>query len=276
LNILIGADPELFAYDKETGIPKSVHDILPGDKLHPIIVPRGAIQVDGVAAEFNINPTEDERTFMTNIKSVRRILDSILAAKDNKLELKAVPVAYFPKNYFESLPSYSKALGCEPDYSAYTKDVNPKPVTDEPFRTGSGHVHIGWTAGKERDKEHFEQCCEIVKELDFVLYNSSLLWDNDEKRRQLYGAPGAFRPKAYGLEYRVLSNAWLNERATQRFIFHASRAVTKSFFNGKRLSGLYNFNKFKFKDFCSFLRENGMPDVMTYYSRHKLRAALHE
>lgn len=274
MNILIGADPELFAFHKETGAAVSVHDLLPGSKLHPLTVPRGGIQVDGVAAEFNINPTNTEQAFLTNIKSVRRILESIIASRNPDLEIKAQPVAYFNVDYFKTLPHHALALGCEPDYNAYTGNANPRPQTNETFRTGSGHVHIGWTSDKGNCKQHFDQCRELVKELDFVLFNSSLLWDNDEKRRELYGKPGAFRPKPYGVEYRVLSNAWLNEKATQRFIFHASRAVTFSFLKGKKLSGLYNFNKFKFKDFCDFLAENNMPNIMSYYSRHKLRAVM--
>lgn len=270
VNITIGCDPELFAYSDPGKIAVSVHDLLPGTKWNPVKVPRGAIQVDGVAAEFNIEPASTENEFVQNIFHVRRLLDLVLSSKNQNLKLYATPCAFFDVNYFNNLPELTKALGCEPDFDAYTGKPNPKPKTDQPFRTGSGHIHIGWTAGIEDPQEetHFNVCRELVKELDFVLYNSSIEWDKDDKRRELYGAPGAFRPKSYGVEYRVLSNAWLNEEATQRFVYAASKAVSTRFFKGLTASGLYNFNPLKFNDYCDFLLSQRLPSIRNFKDAH--------
>jgi hypothetical protein len=271
LDIKIGCDPELFAYSETARTPVSVHSLLPGTKWNPVRVPKGAIQVDGVAAEFNIDPASTENEFIDNISHVRRLLDLVLSSKSSDLKLYATPCAFFQVGYFNGLPETVKALGCEPDFNAYTGKPNPKPETNEPFRTGSGHIHIGWTDGIEdpQEEQHFNVCCEIVRELDFVLYNSSIQWDKEDKRRELYGAPGAFRPKKYGLEYRVLSNAWLNAESTQRFVYAASKAVSMRYFKGfKPVSELFNYHPLKFNDYCEFLSSQRLPNIKNFMAAH--------
>ena len=265
IDIKIGADPELFLYNTSSKQYVSAHDIIPGNKHNPVRVPRGAIQVDGVAAEFNIDPASNMTQFISNIKHVRRLLDFTVKRKSEYLELRASPVAVFDLKMFSELPDNVKALGCEPDFDAYTGDPNPKPETDEPFRTGAGHIHIGWTHDADpHDQEHFFKCTELVRELDFVLYNSSLQWDTDDKRRELYGKPGAFRPKSYGLEYRVLSNAWLNEIKSQMFVFAASKSVAVQFFKGNRFSDRYKFDRNNPDAFNDILKNANLPSYNSY------------
>ena len=49
----IGADPEVFVADSLTNTFVSAHDLVPGTKLEPFAVNKGAVQVDGMALEFN-------------------------------------------------------------------------------------------------------------------------------------------------------------------------------------------------------------------------------
>jgi hypothetical protein len=237
MKVSIGADPELFAFEGDK--PVSVHNLLPGSKHFPMKVPRGAIQVDGVAAEFNIDPCSNSRSFLKNIKHVRGLMQKILNTKNPNLKLVATPTAVFSEEYFKDLPTEAKALGCEPDYNAYTREPNPKPETDKPMRTGSGHVHIGWDTVDLKAPNYIDTVCGLVKELDFVLYRQSFAWDNDYVRQELYGKPGAFRFKPYGLEYRVLSNKWLDNDATINFIFDATKNVTERFLRGERFVDNY-------------------------------------
>ena len=55
--ILVGADPELFLRDKKTGqlVAADINQIK-GTKVTPYKVECGAVQVDGAAGEFNIDP----------------------------------------------------------------------------------------------------------------------------------------------------------------------------------------------------------------------------
>jgi hypothetical protein len=50
-----------------------------------------------------------------------------------------------------------------------------------------------------------------VKFLDATLASQEMRWCKDTVRPTMYGALGNFRPKSYGLEYRTLSNSWLNQ-----------------------------------------------------------------
>lgn len=229
MNILIGTDPELFAVDNKTGKFVSGHDMIPGTKMFPHFVECGAVQVDGVACEFNTNPAETLGEFMGNIKTVRSILDKMVA--ESGAHLVSVPTATFDLEYFETLPEDVKLLGCMPDFNAYTGDENIPPHTDEPFRTGGFHLHVGWDRYLDpTDPEHFGLCRNVIKQLDAVLFDTSKRWDNDDARRKLYGNRGAFRPKTYGVEYRSLSNACLSDEAILEWIYVASTKAIELLF----------------------------------------------
>lgn len=233
MKILIGTDPELFLTNEE-GVYFSGHDLLPGTKQNPFLVERGAVQVDGVACEFNIFPAETEDEFVKNINTVRSIMQEMVWQRRPDLTLTATPTAFFKPEYFFALPAHALALGCEPDFNAYTGVENDPPGTDEPFRTGSGHIHIGWTSGQDfLDTEHFALCRRVVKQLDASLYPLSLSWDSDTKRQQLYGKPGAFRPKHYGVEYRPLSNAYLRDEEVIRLVFQTAVQSVRDLLDGK-------------------------------------------
>jgi hypothetical protein len=220
----IGADPEGFIRNKKNGQFISAHNLIPGDKHVPHAVKNGAVQRDGVAAEFNIHPATTVDQFSENIFGVYNELLRMVKTKSKDYELVFEPTATFQRAYFSrNVPAYAKVLGCDPDFDAYSLSPNEKPKTTEPFRTGAGHIHIGWAKEGEHfnpDAAHMEECSERVKQLDLALYIPSLLWDNDQKRRELYGKVGSFRPKPYGVEYRPLSNKWVLNPKLHRYIFN--------------------------------------------------------
>lgn len=234
--ILIGCDPELFVFDTSVNEYVSSHNLIPGTKIDPYQVKAGAVQVDGVAAEFNIQPAKTEDDFVLYINTVRDRLNEMVKDKLPSAELRAEPTAFFNEDYFRALPSETLALGCEPDYNAYTGEKNHPPGTKECFRTGSGHIHIGWTRYEDQfDPDYFNLCRDVVKQLDAVLYATSHTWDHDQKRRELYGARGSFRPKTFGVEYRPLSNAWLRDELTMRFVYRTAKRAVELFFEGVKL-----------------------------------------
>lgn len=229
--ILVGADPELFMRHPDSGVFISAHDRIPGTKDEPHKVPFGAIQVDGTALEFNIDPAATVDEFLHNIQSVRQTLTDMVPG----FNVVAEPVARYSVDYFKfEVPSIAQELGCNPDFNAWTQYTNPRPdPANQPIRTASGHLHIGWTEGQDvESKEHFLLCCKIVRQLDYYLGMNSLLWDADPTRRQLYGKAGAFRPKPYGLEYRVLSNRWLDSEPLMRWIYNTIQVAMADAFAG--------------------------------------------
>ena len=231
LKILIGADPELFLRDKTTGKFISAHDRMPGTKLQPHPVANGAVQVDGVAAEFNIDPAASPQQFIENINSVMKSLQGFVGSN---IELCSEPVAEFTDEYFRSLPEHVRELGCNPDWNAWTGQVNDKPDSTLPFRTGAGHIHVGFGKGLDPTSSiHKDDCAIIARQLDYYLGMFSLMWDNDSKRRLLYGCAGSFRPKSYGMEYRPLSNVWLRSSKLQTWVYNSAvKAVQDRVHNG--------------------------------------------
>ncbi len=235
-NPTIGCDPELFLYDTKHLKMLSAHDIITADKTQPEPVLGGAIQHDGLALEFNINPAKTLKEFLESIQLVMSTLETRIKTHSPDFEFEIVPSHKFPLSYVKTLPKTIQVLGCQPDYNAYTGKINPSPVppvydiNNEQYtlRTAAGHIHIGWTEDQEpHEQAHFNDCILVTKQLDIALGAVAPLWDDDRIRSTLYGRKGAFRPKTYGVEYRVLSNRWLISRPLTAWIYLATmRAMT--------------------------------------------------
>ncbi len=231
LSFKLGADPEMFVQDNK-GQFVSAYGMVKGNKEHPTPVKNGAVQVDGMALEFNIDPSESEAQFVHNISTVIEQMKAMVP----HFRVVATPVAHFGYEYIKSQPDEAKELGCNPDYSAYTGSENPRPDADLPFRTGAGHVHIGWTNHKiPLEDQHFRSCISVVKQLDVFLGIVSVLFDDNVQRREMYGKAGAFRPKPYGVEYRVLSNAWVAEERLQKWVYRATMNALRALEEGNHI-----------------------------------------
>lgn len=223
MDLKIGADPELFL-QRKSGEFVGAHEInFPGTKEKPFAVKNGALQIDGFALEFNIDPASSRDQWLGNIKDVYHEIQQ----RADGYNVVASPCADFDPAYFEGCSEDVRRLGCDPDYNAYTGFANSPPQGNRPFRTASGHVHIGWTTGADPlDPVHFADCRAVIKQLDYALGLNSLIFDPDNRRRELYGKAGAFRPKSYGVEYRVLSNIWLTDEALIEWVYDTTvRAV---------------------------------------------------
>lgn len=230
--ITIGADPETFVREVSTGKFVSAHDLMPGTKKEPYKVECGAVQVDGTLAEYNIAPAFNSSSFISYNCQVMSQMKKILGAK---YEVVIQPTVVYDTEYWKTLPDEVKILGCDPDYNAYTGQVNPKPdpSMNPSMRTASGHIHIGWGTGFDiHDPSHFADCCYVAKIMDFGLGIRSMLWDVDGTRRQLYGKAGCFRPKTYGMEYRTMSNQWLTDPKLMDFVYSQAYGSMKNLFKG--------------------------------------------
>lgn len=231
IDLKVGADPEVFVKNSDKLV--SAYGLVPGTKESPHKVPKGAIQVDGMALEFNIDPADSIEEFVDNVNSVMKTLSNSIP---HNYKLAILPTAEFGLDYIESQPSIAKELGCTSDYNAYTSKSNPKPNAQVPFRTAAGHVHIGWTDGADcYGFDFMKLCCDFTKVLDLYLGIPSILLDSDVKRRELYGKAGAFRPKPYGLEYRVLSNFWLSSEKYMQWVYSQTQKAITVFLGGFRI-----------------------------------------
>lgn len=226
--VTIGCDPEFFLFDTETRKHISAHGMVPGTKAEPHKLNKGAVQLDGMAVEFNIDPAETAEEFNDNIETVVRQIRKMIP---ERYKFSFTPAVVFDKKYFDSLPDYTKVLGCEPDYSASTmKVVERNPEKYPGLRTCSGHVHVGW--GKDidpNDPVHMSDCAFLANRFSGNYYYVKRKIDKDTERSRLYGFGAPFRPKPYGVELREPSNAWLKAKRNRinmfKFVVSVDRVI---------------------------------------------------
>jgi len=209
MKIKIGADPEFFLIKDGEYVPAV--GLVPGTKEAPHKLRNGAVQLDGTAVEFNIDPASTSKEFSDNILDV---LEQIRAMIPKEYKFAFQPSVIYSHKIWNTIPDSAKELGCNPDYSAYDGKAKTPPELPkelQTMRTGAGHIHIGFADVKDpTDFSHLWDCAAITKALDNCFGPFTRFYDNDVQRQKLYGQLGSFRPKMYGVEYRVLSNAWLN------------------------------------------------------------------
>ena len=223
----VGSDAEFFLLKDK--IPFPVCGLLGGTKENPRPVLEGngyAVQEDNVLVEFNIPPANTAIEFHESISKMLSYLKEEM--QKNNLECKYNSSELFEQKILEQYPQ-AYAFGCEPDYCVWTKTVNPSPefprvwkeypnksrakndeITYEP-RTAGYHIHVSYLVDNQSsslaDKELF------VKAQDLFLGVPSILLEKSNIRRKYYGRAGAFRPKEYGHEYRVLGSALLSDNS---------------------------------------------------------------
>lgn len=223
--ITLGADPEVFL---EIGGKKiNAYGMIEGTKEKPFPVEQGAVQVDGMALEFNIDPASNLGAFTDNICKVMNTLRSMVPNYD----LSEDCTFNMTEGFLDSQPEASKELGCSADFNAYSMQETLPPNSIMPMRTAGGHIHMGGIhTNTPNSEEHLNLCGQISRAMDRELGVYSLLWDKDQERRRLYGAPGAFRPKTYGLEYRTLSNKWIFSEKLMSIVYDFTGDALKSVF----------------------------------------------
>ena len=192
----LGCDPELFLMDTEGKYLSSI-GLIGGSKEIPAPIGEGcSVQEDNVAVEFNIPPADSFEKFKASIDYGMKYLEQRAAAMKMKLAIHAS--AEFTPDQLKH-PS-AKVFGCDPDFNAWTIQRNPRPhATNKALRSCGGHIHVG------TDTNHIH----LVRAMDLFLGCPSTVLDSDTTRRKLYGKAGCYRDKPYGVEYRTLSNFWL-------------------------------------------------------------------
>ncbi len=227
--LTIGADPELFICKGNELI--NAYGLIEGTKGDPNEVDDGAVQVDGIALEFNIKPCYGKDTFSYRIGKVMRQLSSMVGDEYEFMTDSSVEFddAWRNKQDFNSL-----VMGCSPEFSAWNGGNIIDPPDDElNMRSVGGHIHAGFKRTDDPfSEEHLNKCVTFARLLDHELGVYSVLWDKDQERRKMYGKPGSFRPKEYGIEYRTLSNKWIFEKALIDFVYDGVQRAMQRYQDG--------------------------------------------
>ena len=200
--LTIGADVELFTYDGEgTLVPAFMY--LDADKNNQMTVSDNlTVHHDNAMLEFGVPPADAESSGLHDTVPRAMVeLDKFVTEKG--LSLSAAAKAIIPDN----LIYHPAALefGCNPDFDAWAADVSPQIEGLDAMRVAGGHIHLGV------DDTSPAFIADLVKMCDVTLGIFSIFTDEDDTRYKFYGKPGRFRPKPYGVEYRVLSNYWVTK-----------------------------------------------------------------
>lgn len=221
--LLLAADPEMFTKDSNNVIT-SVAGMLGCDKWNKLKVSDGVnLQEDNVLVEFDIAPCDSfagfNKLLKEGIEASRKIIHPFgfeIAEGISSHIYSEAEIASFHESVLE--------FGCVPDYNGLTGIPNPRPqAVNSGLRSAGGHIHFGFSGDVEVSTQ---TQAKMTIMCDMFLGLTSLLIDDDNRRRELYGQAGSIRYKDYGIEYRSLSNFWIFEEAKRKWAYDQA---TKAF-----------------------------------------------
>lgn len=205
----LGSDPEIFLKDGD--------QIVGSEKVIP---PQGlgvnAVVRDGVQAELHPIPYVC-RANLANSLSIcfRTLLDHLKMVPTMSVCL--TPVVTLSEAEFAQLSPESRVLGCQPSLNLYDPQATVNVPPGYPVRSAGGHIHIGLNGGDPRYSIYTkwgkgDHAKQLVQLMDILVGNTCVLIDRDPRaaeRREFYGRAGEYRLPSHGVEYRTLSNFWL-------------------------------------------------------------------
>lgn len=221
----IGSDPEIFAEDKDGQLIPSF--LFLGSKKTPTKAPNvmhgyNNCYWDGYQGEFDTTASDclgwHSDSIQNGLKGVHQALKKF--DKDAKLSIRTT--FDIPRSRLDTDADEHVQFGCMPSKNAYGMSGIKKDGREVSFRSAGGHIHLGLY--NECKKE--DTIIKGVKAMDAILGVScvSLFAKYDDpRRRQMYGLAGEYRTPAHGVEYRVLSNAWLCHPMIMNLVMDLSR-----------------------------------------------------
>lgn len=221
--ITIGADPELFLFRKDGNVASAI-GVVGGSKRRPKkLSDHIKVQEDNVLAEFNITPANSKAEFVSFCLEGLNEVAKLVEPKG--YDVRVLASCILPPEELANPKAY--VFGCDPDFNAWTMQMNAPPTPIENLRSAGGHIHVGGI--KQGD------VINTIRAMDLFLGVPSVLMDTDTKRRALYGKAGAFRYKKYGAEYRTLSNFWLQEESLIEWAYDSTMKAVEWASNNKIL-----------------------------------------
>lgn len=218
-----GCDIEFFITSGESLHAKSIvpaSAICEYGKDFPAEYTHGRMHWDNVLMEICPNAAEDEGMFVSNIEHMKENMMADIRA--GHCQLAGYASAYLSHDLMKH--ETASKFDCNPDINAYTRQIHrTRAKTAGNLRTAGGHVHIG--VGKLSGSEQVL----LTKLCDMYLGIPSVLLDQDSDRRKLYGQAGSYRPKEYGIEYRVLSNFWAFVPNHMRWVYNQVEEIVELF-----------------------------------------------
>lgn len=203
-SLSFGSDPELFFVKDGEVIPSTA--VMDSDTSR--------VTRDGFQVELHPSSNHCRQVAGTNIAQCMHDVFDI--ARTKGVELSFAVAHRISDAVWKRTNKETKRFGCNPTENVHEKKQKRSTGMREKFRAGGGHIHVGNLTSAEK-----ADLPTIVKLFDIVVGNTLVLVDRDEnnkERRKNYGRAGEYRPKPYGVEYRVPSNFWLRHYVLWSFV----------------------------------------------------------
>lgn len=247
MKFTFGCDSEFFLFNSKKGRYECAAEAdVPGTKAKPHKLTHGTVQIDGTAVEIGTRPATSGYEFGYYLSQTLREVRELIP-KHFKFMFR--PSVTYEKKYWESIPETYKKLGCDPYFNALNSNFEPSPVPKLPqFKSyGGGHLHLGWTKDQELTQSHFWDARIISRQCVEVLSKTRFIWENGvQSSRSTFYNIHAYRPKSYGVEYRGLSNIWLNYPRLWPWLFDTAKAIYDRTLDGKYVNFPYTYEAYSY------------------------------
>ena len=229
----LGCDPEFFF--KVDGEVIGAEKILPKEGLAHTPNYEGKFSkfiIDGVQAELNPRPNHCRANLANEIRACFEILQKELD-KNKKVSCDFSRSIQIPAKNLAELDENNQKFGCMPSktiYEASGLKLADVDATKHLQRSAGGHIHISQNEHPSLRNKIKDAPEEVIKMLDIICGNTCVLVDRDEGnviRRKLYGRAGEYRLPPHGIEYRTLSNFWLEAYPLMSLAFGLARLAVE-------------------------------------------------
>lgn len=207
--ITIGSDPEFFIITKKGEAFPSI-ELFKGTKDEPEYQGGGfALLKDNVLVEGNIPPAKTCMEYVTYMKTLKSMMNSVLAISN--LELHSDDSMKF-KPRFLNHPE-ANVFGCSSYKNAWQLgSFSAENMSFMPIRVAGDHQHIGYFLLENAEISQRKMNRYIAKAFDYFVTFPSRQHHNDEFRAKYYGSYGVYRDcPAYGLECRALGGHFTHD-----------------------------------------------------------------
>ena len=208
MTLTIGHDSE-FGLEME-GAPVSALNHLEREDY-----PEGSLFPDNLNAEIAITPVETLKDFHSKTESLlNRVRDKGFGLIMEPVIVYAADQLFHPEAFVS---------GCNPDFNAYTQLQNESPDftrqgTQHGLRSCGAHIHAGQVG---LDPWSFSKWMDLLVAIPLLALEKLSI------RRSMYGEAGCLRVKDYGVEYRTLSNVWLDDKGLREFVWEGTHKAVE-------------------------------------------------
>ncbi len=282
-NPYLGCDPEFFFKlgDTVIGAEKVFakdgldNKIASANDLCVLSGTKSKFIIDGVQAELNPRPNTCRANLANEISACFKTLKAELEKQGKGVSVDLSRSITISEEELASLDKDNQKLGCMPSKSVYANagvKLTDIDGSKHRQRSAGGHIHIG-TASQAHLRAKIDKDPDtLVQMLDLLCGNTCVLVDRDEgnkERRKLYGRAGEYRLPKHGLEYRTLSNFWLESYQLMSLAFGMARLsveLTADYNNGDKFVKAF-LGSVDQKDVQTAINENDFDLAMSNFKK---------